>query len=44
MPRGAARLLAVCLAGAMALPLAVTGAARAQPGGLARGLGTGNTF
>jgi hypothetical protein len=27
MPRGAARLLAVCLAGAMALPLAVTGAA-----------------
>lgn len=43
MLRSAARLLAVCLAGAMAMPLAMTGAARAQPGSLDRGSGTYGT-
>lgn len=42
MPRRTALLLLVaCLAGAMTMPLAMPGAAQAQPGSLDRGVGTG---
>jgi hypothetical protein len=41
MPRRTARLLVACLAGAMAMPLAMTSGAQAQPGVLDRGVGTG---
>jgi pimeloyl-ACP methyl ester carboxylesterase len=41
MPRRIALLLVACLAAVMTLPLAISGEAQAQPGGLDRGFGTG---
>ena len=41
MPRRTALLLVACLAAVMTMPLAISGEAQAQPGGLDRGFGTG---